>query len=174
MAGLTSATRKVFEALAATLLFLLMTTTVVDVIGRYFVGRPLPGSAEISAIILGLFVFASLPLVNLRREHIVVDLFSFSTCSMLERSTRFLALAVTAVCTLWISFEVSQLAMDLVRHGDTTSFLHIPYAPVAVFMALASLVAGLFSLGGTAPVDEETDLGFDDDIDEPLTQRAPE
>ena len=123
------------------------------------------GSAEISAITLALFVFASLPLVNLRREHIIVDLFNFSSGSIPERATRGLATAVTAACTLWVAFEVSQLALDLARHGDTTSFLHIPYAPVAIFMALACLVAGLFSLGDAAPLDEETALGLDDDTD---------
>lgn len=164
--GSISAARTVLEVLAAALLFLLMTITVIDVVGRYVLGKPLPGSAEISAIVLALFVFASLPLVNLRREHIIVDLFSFSSGSIPERATRYLATAVTAGSTLWVAFEVAQLALDLARHGDTTSFLRIPYAPVAVFMALTCLVAGLFSLGGAAPLDKETALGLDDDTDD--------
>lgn len=166
VAGVTATVRKALEALTAALLFLLMATTVVDVVGRYVVGKPLPGSAEISAITLGLFVFASLPLVNLRREHIIVDLFSFAPASMPERLTAFLATAVSVGCSLWIAFEVLQLARDLARHGDTTSFLHIPYAPVAVFMAAASLVAGIFSLCRPPSGGEPAGLALDDGSDE--------
>ncbi len=137
---------KVLEVLTAALLFLLMLITVVDVAGRYFIGKPLPGSAEISAIALALLVFAAFPLVSRRREHITVDLFTLAPGSALGRATHAVSTAASAACALWIAFEVWQLANDLARHGDTSSFLHIPYAPVAYFIAATSVVAGVFSL----------------------------
>lgn len=141
-----AATEKLLEALTALLLFLLMAITVVDVAGRYFVGRPLPGSAEISAIVLALLVFAALPLVSRRREHITVDLFTFAPGSALGRASGAIAITFTSICSVWIAVEVWLLARDLVAHGDTSSFLKIPYAPVAFFIAIASLIAGGFAL----------------------------
>lgn len=141
-----AATEKLLEALAAVLLFALMGITVVDVAGRYFVGKPLPGSAEISAIVLALLVFAAIPLVSRRREHITVDLFTFASGSALGRASSGIAVAFTAACSLWVAVEVWLLARDLAEHGDTSSFLHVPYAPVAFFMAAASLIGAGFAL----------------------------
>lgn len=143
---LVAATEKLLEVLTAVLLFLLMAITVVDVAGRYFVGKPLPGSAEISAIVLALLVFAAIPLVSRRREHITVDLFTFASDSALGRTSGAIAIAFTAFCSFWIGGEVWLLARDLGEHGDSTSFLKIPYAPVAFFIAITSLIGGVFAL----------------------------
>lgn len=153
MASIGRVTEQILEVLATVLLFLLMLITVIDVAGRYLIDKPLPGSAEISAIILALLVFAAFPLVSRRGEHITVDLFTLAPGSALGRATRAFSTAVSAACALWIAFEVWQLAKDLANHGDTSSFLHIPYAPVAFFIAAASVVAGVFSLVRRADLD---------------------
>lgn len=149
------------DRLTALLLFLLMLITVVDVAGRYFFDRPLPGSAEISAITLGLLVYAALPGVSRGREHITVDLFTVAAQSALGRFMRRLATLAGVVCLAVVGYEVWVLAVDYAQQGDTSSFLHIPYAPVAGFMALMAVVAAVFTLwshrsgdgteGGKAP-----------------------
>jgi len=144
--SIVNASEKVLEALTALLLFLLMIVTVVDVGGRYFLGKPLPGSAEISAILLALVVYGAFPLVSQRREHITVDLFSFAPGSVLGRASSAIALTFTAFCSLWIATEVWLLARDLATRGDTSAFLNIPYAPVAFFMTIASVISAAFAL----------------------------
>lgn len=165
------AMEKVLETLAAVLLFLLMAITVVDVVGRYFVGRLLPGSAEISAIVLALLVFTAIPLVSRRREHITVDLFTFAPGSALGRASGAIAVAFTAFCSFWVGVEVWLLGRDLAAHGDTSSFLKIPYAPVAFFIAIASLISGAFALlRARAPTHPsgDTEPGGDADGEQPI------
>jgi len=64
----------VLDWAAASLMFLLMAMTCVDVAGRYFFNRPLPGGLELTEITMVLLVFAGLPIVTTAREHVTVDI----------------------------------------------------------------------------------------------------
>ena len=59
---------------AASTLFVLMSVTCVDVIGRYLFDSPLMGSVEITELLLACLIFSAMPLITWRKEHIVVDL----------------------------------------------------------------------------------------------------
>src|SRR4029077_1450758 len=59
--------------IAAVLLFGLMVLTCVDVVGRYFLNRPVYGAFEITEMLLAALIFLGLPLVTLRNEHVNVD-----------------------------------------------------------------------------------------------------
>src|SRR5258707_10984481 len=61
-------------AAAAVMLFLMLLTCV-DVVGRYFLNKPLTGGFELTEVLLASLIFAGLPLVTLRGDHITVDLF---------------------------------------------------------------------------------------------------
>ena len=60
--------------LAALVLFCLMALTCADVIGRYFFGTPVYGAFEMTEMLLAALIFAGLPLVTLRNDHVTVDL----------------------------------------------------------------------------------------------------
>jgi TRAP-type C4-dicarboxylate transport system permease small subunit len=60
--------------IAGVVLFALMALTFVDVVGRYFLSQPVYGGFEITEMLLAALIFAALPLVTLRDEHITVDL----------------------------------------------------------------------------------------------------
>src|SRR5262245_59408889 len=51
-----------------------MMVSVVDVVGRYLFNRPLPGSSEITELLMATLIYAGLPLVSQRQAHIAVDL----------------------------------------------------------------------------------------------------
>ena len=61
-------TERLFGAVAALALVGMVLLTCVDVIGRYVLNRPLTGAFELSEMTMGALVFASLPLVTLRRQ----------------------------------------------------------------------------------------------------------
>ena len=61
--------------IAAALMFCLMLLTCVDVVGRYFFNKPVTGGFELTEMLLAALIFAGLPLVTLRGDHITVDLF---------------------------------------------------------------------------------------------------
>jgi TRAP-type transport system small permease protein len=60
--------------LAAVTLFILMVLTFADVIMRSTFSAPIEAATELTRIAMAVIVFASLPVVSGRAEHIVVDL----------------------------------------------------------------------------------------------------
>ena len=74
---MTATLRRVLEALCGTLaasaLFGIMWLTLVDVAGRKAISTSVPGSLELTELLMVLVIFAGLPLVSLRGEHVVFD-----------------------------------------------------------------------------------------------------
>lgn len=128
-------------------LFALMCVTVIDVVGRYVFGKPLPGGFELTEMLLAVTVFASLPLVELRDEHIAIDLLDRRYA---ERARRWRRLAVYAVCAVAMSAIAWRLfakAATVERDAMTTAVLLLPVAPVAYFVALMCAIAALTLVG---------------------------
>ncbi len=131
---------------AACLLLVMMALTFIDVIGRYVFSAPLPGAFELTEILLGLVIFAGLPLVTLRGEHVSVDLVTSRLSppmrNFLARAAAVITLAVLSVLAwrLWV------LALDLTSYGDATVFLRIPLGPVAAVMAVLAVGGALTAL----------------------------
>ena len=77
------ALKKLLESLcsllAAVALFAIMWLTLVDVTGRKLLSASLPGSLELTELLMVVVIFAGLPLVSLRGEHVVFD--SLDRCS---------------------------------------------------------------------------------------------
>ena len=140
--------------LAASALFGIMALTLVDVSGRKLASTSVPGSLELTELLMVVVIFAGLPLVSLRGEHVVFD----SLDPLLARSLRRLQallvdLAVAALLAgmAWLMWDK---AAQLAGFGDTTAQLHIPQAPFVALMgallALTSLVHLLLAFAPTA------------------------
>jgi TRAP-type C4-dicarboxylate transport system permease small subunit len=142
----------VMGAAAGLLLVALMGVTVVDVIGRYVLGRPLPGATEYTEFLLLGIVFTGLPAIALEDGHIAVDLF---TSHLRGRA----AAVQLAAARLFGAAVLALVAWELWAHGarvgqwdQTTVFLRAPlepFAKAAAVLALASagIVALLAALG---------------------------
>lgn len=61
------------SALSAAALFGIMILTLVDVVSRKLLAGSVPGSLEVTELLLVLVIFAGLPLVSLHGEHVVFD-----------------------------------------------------------------------------------------------------
>ena len=59
--------------LAALALFAIMVLTLVDVSGRKLLSASVPGSLELTELLMVVVIFAGLPLVSLAGEHVVFD-----------------------------------------------------------------------------------------------------
>ena len=66
-----------FANIAALILIGLVALTCADVIGRYFFSNPVTGAVELVRICMAGIIFFSFPLMFLRNDHIIVDLFAF-------------------------------------------------------------------------------------------------
>jgi TRAP-type C4-dicarboxylate transport system permease small subunit len=135
---------------AAALMFCIMLLTCVDVFGRYFLNRPVTGGFELTEVLLASLIFAGLPLVTLRGDHITVDLFDPVTPDWLFRIQHALASLIGAVCTGYLSWCLWLRAIALDRAGETTSQLHFKISWLAYAMAVlmvltaAALIVILF------------------------------
>ena len=137
---------------AAALMFCLMLLTCVDVVGRYFFNKPVTGGFELTEMLLASLIFAGLPLVTLRGDHITVDLFDPVTPDWLFRIQHALASLIGAACTGYLAWCLWLRALALDRAGETTSQLQFKIAWLAYAMALlmaltaVALVVTLFRL----------------------------
>lgn len=128
---------RVLGGLAAIVLFLLMAITFVDVVGRYFFGAPLPGTFELSQLGLGIAVFAALPVVSGRDQHILVDFTDDWFSGIGRRMQRWIVALVSSVLLGLITWRLWLKAAELADYGDATTYLAIPMAPIAYFMSVA-------------------------------------
>jgi TRAP-type C4-dicarboxylate transport system permease small subunit len=143
VAGLKRLLEALCGALAATALFCIMLLTLVDVTGRKVISTSLPGSLELTELLMVVVIFAGLPLVSLRGEHVVFD----SLDPLLERTLRraqglvvdFMVAALLAGMAWLMWGKAGQMA----QFGDTTAQLKLPQAP---FVYLMSLLLGLTAL----------------------------
>lgn len=129
----------VLTAIAGTLLVAMMLLTVVDVVGRYIFAMPVVGAFEATEVMLALSIFAGLPLVTARGEHVSVRLLVDHAPAGARRLSAILADVAVAAALAGAAYLLFQRGEALAQYGDTTVLLRIPLAPVAY--ALAALAA---------------------------------
>jgi TRAP-type transport system small permease protein len=122
--------------LAGSALFAIMALTLVDVAGRKLFSASVPGSLELTEILMVVVIFASLPLVSQQGEHVVFD----SLDSKLSSTTRRLQCAlVDLLCAgalgglAWLMWAK---AGQMASYGDITSQLKLPVSPFVYAMAV--------------------------------------
>lgn len=129
------------DGASAATLFALMAMTCVDVFGREVLGAPLDGATELTQIMMGIIVFAVLPLVSFHERHITVDLLDRWFPRRLvgfRRAVLNLAAAVIMAAVCWRVWVIGAYQSE---YGDATEFLAIPLGPVSYFISAMSGVA---------------------------------
>ena len=138
--------REGLSTFAALVLGAVMMVSVVDVVGRYVFNRPLPGSSEITEILMAILIYAGLPLVSLRRAHIAVDLLDSLTPPAIARVrdavVGFLSVFVLAV----IAWRLWAYADQIRSTKDVTEYLRVPLAPFAYAMSVLAGIAAVIEI----------------------------
>lgn len=134
------------EALACLALMTMLMLTVADVLGRYIISRPVPGVTELVQYTMVLVVFAGLPVVTVRRQHINVGLLD----RVLKRGIRRAQLAMIALVSAgvlgaqaWVLFNHAQ---EMREAADVIGALRLPVYPAGYFMAALSALAAAVCL----------------------------
>lgn len=143
---------------SALALFAIMVLTFFDVSGRKFISQSIPGSLELTEMLMVFVIFTALPLVSLRGEHVVFN----SLDSVLRpQLLALLRKCVHLLCFLallgmgWLMWEA---AGDMASSGETSAQLHIARYPFIYLMSLMCLLTGLTHLAlalSLAASDEE-------------------
>ena len=140
------------SALAASALFSIMVLTLIDVSGRKLISTSVPGSLELTELLMVVVIFAGLPLVSLRGEHVVFD----SLDPLLPRAVRRVQDAVVdllcALALAGVAWLMWVKAGQMTEYGDTTAQLKIAQGPFVYLMsALCGLTAVVHLLLLAAP-----------------------
>ena len=128
---------------AAAALFAMMALTFADVFGRKFLETSIPGSLEVTELLMLVVIFVALPLTSLRGEHVVFDLLDRAIGSRGRAIQRQLSNGLCAAMlsgAAWLVFERAQRTAEF---GDTTAQLQIGLAPFHYMVAGMLVVTAL-------------------------------
>ena len=132
--------------LAGVALFAIMALTLVDVLGRKLLSQSVPGSLELTEILMVVVIFAAMPLVSLHGEHVVFD----SLDAHLPRGLRRIQQAVVdlLVCgaLLGLAWLMWDKAVAMASYGDTTAQLKLSLGPFVKLMSVLCAVTALIHL----------------------------
>jgi TRAP-type C4-dicarboxylate transport system permease small subunit len=132
---------RLFDLVSAALLGGMAAVTFVDVIGRYLFNRPLRGAFELTEVLMAAVIFAALPSLTLRREHIAIDLLDRYYPPRLARLRDRVIELASALIVAALAWEFFQQAQRMHADGLYTQALQMPLAPV-VFFACGALAVG--------------------------------
>ena len=132
--------------LAAMALFSIMWLTVIDVSGRKFLSQSVPGGLELTEILMVVVIFAALPMVSWRSEHVVFDtLDNFIPPWLRGIQARLVHLVCAGAFAVFARLLVMR-AQRFAEYGDTTVHLGWSIAPVAWLMAALLALTALAHL----------------------------
>lgn len=131
---------------ASALLFGMMMLTFVDVLLRYGFNAPMKGSFEITEIMMALLIFAGLPLVSKKEEHVTIDTFDRYLPAVARRALRVLTQLVIAAVLGGMAYLLWKRADRIAGFGDVSQTLAIPLAPFVYAMAVLTFATAIVHL----------------------------
>jgi TRAP-type C4-dicarboxylate transport system permease small subunit len=146
MAALRSLLYTLCGLLAAAALFAIMVLTFVDVGGRKFVDTSLPGALELTEVLMVAVIFAALPLVSLRGEHVTFDSLDPFLPAGFRRVQQALVDLACAALLGFVAWLMWDHAGKMAEYGDVTNRLRIPLYPFVYAMSVLSALSALVHL----------------------------
>ncbi len=146
--------------LAALALFGIMLLTFVDVLGRKFLSASVPGSLELTELLMVMVIFAGLPLVSLKGEHVLFDSFDRWVPAGLRRVQRALVDLLCAALLLGLAWLMWNKAGQMAGYGDITAQLKLPLPPFVYLMSvLCAITAGVHAVLALRPAADHAESG---------------
>lgn len=126
-------------------LAVLMFLTVADVFGRYLFNRPVPGTFELTEVLMVLIVFMALGLAQHHNEHISLDL-AYNYFSRRQKgATDIFVEVVNLVVVVGITWQLYEYSVRMSEGNYTTAVLELPIHPF-VILAIAGTVSYVLAI----------------------------
>jgi TRAP-type C4-dicarboxylate transport system permease small subunit len=147
--------------LSAAALFAIMALTFFDVLGRKFLSNSIPGSLELTELLMVVVIFAALPLVSERGEHVEFDSLDPYLPHWLRRLQSYVVHLLCAVVLGSLAWLMWGTGSQFLETGETTAQLQILKAPFLYGMAVLCAATGVVHLLmiGQAPRDRAESEG---------------
>jgi TRAP-type transport system small permease protein len=133
--------------LAGLALFGIMALTFFDVLGRKFLDNSIPGSLEMTELLMVVAIFGALPLVSLRGEHVLFDSLDDRMPPRVLRVQKGVIHALMALALLALAVLMWKTAGQFAETGETTAQLRLAKAPFIYGMAVLCGLTGLVHVG---------------------------
>lgn len=124
-------------------LFAIMALTATDVVLRNLFSTVVPGSMEITGILMIFVALSTLSLVELDRGHIRVDVLLNAVPEFVRRPLTAGGLLITMATIVITTVQVARQSIYQADNGIMTSVTHLPEWPFAL---IAAVFMGLFAL----------------------------
>lgn len=132
--------------LAGTALFSIMVLTFFDVLGRKFADNSIPGSLELTELMMVVAIFAALPLVSERGEHVAFDSLDQYLPPRTQLAQRAIVNVICGVVLLALGWLMWRTGGQFLETGETTAQLKILKAPFIYGMGFFCAVTGVVHL----------------------------
>ena len=132
--------------LAGAALFAIMALTFFDVLGRKLLSNSIPGSLELTELLMVVVIFAGLPLVSRRGEHVEFDSLDPFLPAWVRRAQQVIVQLVCGGLLLGLAWRMWVMAGQFLANGEMTAQLHIPKAPFIYGMSILCGLTGLVHL----------------------------
>ena len=121
-----------------------MVLTFFDVGGRKLFSQSIPGSLELTELLMVIVIFAGLPLVSERGEHVIFDSLDSVWPAWLVKIQKAFVHLVCATLMTALAYLMWRSGSQFLENGETTAQLKISKAPfiygMAIFCAITALV----------------------------------
>ena len=139
--------KKTFEIVCGTLsglaLLGIMVLTFLDVSGRKIWSNSIPGSLELTELLMVIVIFGALPLVSLKGEHVVFDSLDALLPRWIQKFQQGLIHLACAALLFGLAYLMWKTGADIGTTGETTAQLKIPKAPFIQGMGILCGLTGL-------------------------------
>jgi len=125
-------TNRLLTYIGSIALALLMFLTIADVFGRYLFNQPVPGTFELTEMLMVLIVFLALGLAEHHNEHISLDLAYNYFSSRLKKVTDLVVDLVNLVVVAAITWQLYDYSVRMLDGNYTTAVLQLPIHPFVI------------------------------------------
>lgn len=140
------------------LLVFIVLMTAYSAAGNFFFDRPFPGDFEVVQMGVAVAAFTFLPLTQLTRSNVMVDIFTQRASAGVKRALDLLGTVIALVFAAFMLWRMSEGMIDYYEYSEYTAILGIPHwiaFPPILFSLLLLFVAALITaaeqLGLIAP-----------------------
>lgn len=136
-----------FVHVASWVLAAMAAVAFLDVVLR-IAGRPITGAYELTALLMGLLVYATLPLVTAQDEHVRAGILQMwrSAPKGLESVLRELRRILSCVALSYLAWALFQYMLRVGAAGDRAPYIEVPLSWVAGFGALSMALSAVMAL----------------------------
>lgn len=124
----------------------MMFLTFADVVGRFVFDSPIFGAFEVTEMLMGLVIFAGLPLATAARENIAVTLLTDALSPRLVRVQTFVMDLIGGLFAALMGWRMWLFGERLSRVGETTLELQLSKGVIAQIMATLLAITALVFL----------------------------